>query len=223
MSFRIKAARNRGLACRVQSCMVGRASVSPFCDRHAKAVERYGHPEGRALNPKRDYGVERELVASFLARHSQHAGVMSALKWIEKWLEEANLGQDVPGRAEMQRLHANAVSPLAILTEASALFLLSRWNPRRLPDDERLTFAIGIRVLSLAPRERRFGTLKGQPRLHCKAIGKVARREVGRRIRLTLAALLANVASAIQAEDEAAKKFALDLRQPFTQRKHHDS
>src|SRR5690348_17721575 len=41
-------------------------------------------------------------------------------------------------------------------------------------------------VLNLAPRTKRAGRLRGQPRLYCKAIGKVARREVGRRIRLNL-------------------------------------
>ena len=214
-SFRAKAAHNRGLPCRVQSCLVGRASISPYCDRHAKAVERYGHPLGRAVHPKRDYGVERELVSAFLAKHSSHPGVASAHHWLRRWLDEANLGQEVPGRSELQRLHAHMVSPLAILTEAASLFLLSHWRPRVLPDDERLTFAIGVRVLSLAPRTKRAGRLRGKPRLYCKAIGKVDRREVGRRIRLNLAALLANIAAAITQEEGAQRAMEASLRQPF--------
>jgi hypothetical protein len=140
---------------------------------------------------------------------------MSALKWLQAWLDAATFGEDVAGAREMQSLAAHGVAPLSILTEAAALFLLSRWDPRKLPDDDRLTFAIGIRVLTLIPRERRFGTLKGKPRYRSKSIGKVARREVGRRIRLNLVPLLVNISEAIGAERDQQQQFAVSLSKPF--------
>jgi hypothetical protein len=117
----------------------------------------------------------------------------------------------------MQRLAAAGVKPLSILTESCALFLLSRWDPRKLPDDARLDFALGIRVLTLIPREKRYGSLKGKPRYFSRSIGKVARREVGRRVRLNLAALLCNVAEAIDADREQQQKDLAALSKPFNQ------
>jgi hypothetical protein len=155
------------------------------------------------------------LVERFLVKHAKHEGVRSALAWLQTWLDAATLGEDVAGGREMQRLAAHGVPPLSILTESAALFLLSRWNPRRLPDDDRLTFAIGIRVLTLAPREKRFGSLKGKPRYFCRSIGKASRRDVGRRIRLNLAPLLVNIAEAIGAERDQHQQFLAAISSPF--------
>jgi hypothetical protein len=212
------AAANVRRPCRLSGCSLGRVAFSPFCRSHAARVERYGHPEGRPIDPK-EYAFERQSVEKLLATHSEHEGVKSAVQWFQRWLDAAQRGEDVPGGRDFARLGAHGVSPLSILVEASALFLYSRWNPRKLPDDTRLDFAAGLRVLSLVPREKRFGFLNGKPRHYCRSIGKVARREVGRRIRLNLAPLLVNIAEAVTAEQEQAKQFALSLRTPFQQPK----
>jgi hypothetical protein len=213
-SFHSKANANRGRACRVEGCFIGRKAVSPWCNAHSKSADRYGHPLGRAVRPK-EYTIERTLVEQFIAAHADHAGIQSALKWLRKWLDAANMSEDVPGRAEMQRLHAHAVEPHSILVQAAALFLLARWSPRKLVDDVRLDYSIGIAVIRLAPLTKRYGTLKGQPRVYSKAPGRVARREVGRRIRLNLAPLLMNISEAISEAENAKKQFDRDLRLPF--------
>jgi hypothetical protein len=109
-------------------------SISPYCGRHRIAFERYGDPHGFRLRRKRDYWHELVLVQAFLAKHREHAGVKAALSWLEKWLRED---------AHAVRLRGHAITPLAILTEAAALFLLSHWNANRLPAGTRLVFAIG--------------------------------------------------------------------------------
>jgi hypothetical protein len=74
-SFHAKANENRGRACRAEGCNIGRKAVSPYCRAHARAVERYGHPLGRAIRPK-EYAVERELVEKFVARQLDHEGLL---------------------------------------------------------------------------------------------------------------------------------------------------
>jgi hypothetical protein len=218
-SFQSKAAMNRGLTCRVAGCYIPRKAISPFCSTHAKANERYGSPLGRAIRPK-EYRVERQLVENFLAKHCEHEGVQNVIQWLRKWLDEANRGEEVPGRREIQRLASTGVTPLLILTEAAAVYLYSHWSPARsalhkLPDDERLTFAMGIRVLALAPRNRRYGKLRGKPRMVCEPLGKVDRRAVGQRIRMNAIGLLSNIARAIEADEDAKKQFINAQYKPF--------
>jgi hypothetical protein len=210
------AAANIRRPCRLSGCTAGRVGFSPYCRAHAARVERYGHPEGRPIDPK-EYAVERKLVEKLITAHADHEGVKSALQWLRKWFDAAQRGEDVPGGRDVARLAGHGMSPLSALVESSALFLYSWWSPRNLPDDERLDFAIGIRVLTLVRREKRFGSLKGKPRYFCRRIGKVARRETGRRIRVNLGPLLVNIAETIDAERERAGKFALSLRAPFNQ------
>jgi hypothetical protein len=192
------------------------SSVSPYCDLHRKRVERFGHPDGRALSPKRDFGVELELISAFLTKHREHEGAVAALRWLQRWLDAASMGEEIAGRTEMQRLQLHGAQPLQILTVAAALFLLSRWRPKTLPDDDRLTWQIGYQVCCLAPRNRRYSVSRGKGRMVSMTIGKVPRREIGRRIRFNLSALLVNISEAIIAEDAEQKKFQSAIRRPFS-------
>ena len=215
MTIRTKIARNRSRPCRHTGCREFRTALSPFCDRHARAVERHGHPEGRAINPK-EYAVERQQVAAFLAKHAAHEGLQSSLKWLQRWMDSATLGTErFPAASELRQAAEHGVTPLQILTESAALFLYSRNRPAALPDDVRLDWAVGIRVLTLAPRQRRFGRLHGKPRHYSKDIGKVARRSVGQRIRLTLAPLFTNIVRGIDEEQAEQQREVLSLHQPF--------
>jgi hypothetical protein len=212
--FKINESRNRGLPCRATACVLPRKSVSPFCSRHAKSYERWGHPLGRSVRPK-EFAVERKIVAEFLERHAQHPGVVSALALLKRWLDSAALGESAPALSEWQRLQTHQVAPLEILTTAAALFLLSQWRHRILPDDDRLTFAMGYHVLKLAPCSRRYAVSRGKPRMVSVTPGKRARRDVGLRLRRVLAPLLANIAEALSVEWREKQQLDTDLRTPF--------
>jgi hypothetical protein len=220
MSLQAKIASNSSRPCRHGGCSGRRKALSPYCRLHAVRVERYGHPDGKPINPK-EYAVERARVADFLERHASHEGLINALKWLQKWLDAARradaatLGsENVPGARELRQVAEHGVTPLQLLTEAAALFMYSQ-HQRGLPDDDRLTWAIGVRVLTMAPRERRYGMLHGKPRYWSRSVGKVARREVGRRIRTTLAPLLVNIVQGIEAERSEKQREALSLHKPF--------
>jgi hypothetical protein len=212
--FKRKKAQNMAKLCRVAGGGEHRRGISPFCAHHSRAVLRHGHPEGRYLPPE-SFEAERQRVDAFLKKHEAHPGLVSSLSWLQSWLDQAHTGEAVPAQHDIQRLAMHGVKPLAMLTEAAALWLLSRSDPRRLVDDVRLTYAIGFHVLALAPREKRFGRVKGKPGYTYQIITKVPRRAVGERPRLTLGPLLQNLVEGIFAEQEAKNAFLLSLRKPF--------
>lgn len=216
-AFRARRQRNQAKQCRIEGCHSNRSALSPYCGRHQKAADRWGHPLGHSLGRKHDYPVEHQRASSFIAAHRDHPGIRSALLWIEQWLAAVTRGEDCEGREDMQRLAEHGVTPLAILTETVALFLFSRWLSRRLPDDDRLTYMIGTRVLTLAVLGKRYtGYINGRHRQRSKPLTKTARRDVGRRLRFTLAPLLANIADAMEAEDLEQQQFLADIRKTFS-------
>ncbi len=116
----------------------------------------------------------------------------------------------------MARIAEQRVSAKAMLIEACSVWLFCRWNERTLPSDERLTFALTTSVLSLMPLEKRYGTRGGKPFYRWVPLRKVAKREIGSRIRSALGPLLLNVALGIEAEREEQQREARALHEPFT-------
>lgn len=211
------AAVNSRRRCRGPGCTSNRCGISPYCRRHHRGNTRHGHPEGRKINPK-EYAHEKNVVAEFLERHAQHEGLQSAQRWLDRWPHAASVGEAVPGQREMARIAEHRVPAKDLLLEACSVFLFSRWQPRQLPDDERLTFALATGVLGKVPQEKRYGHKNGKPYYRGVPLRKVAKREIGSRIRLHLAPLLLNVALGIEAEREAQQREALALHQPFSTR-----
>ena len=117
---------------------------------------------------------------------------------------------------DMNRLARHGVTGFDVLTEATALMLLARWNPKRLPDDIRLTYAIGTRVLRLAPMEKRFGGLRGgKPRTYSARLRKTSRRHVGKYIREGLQPFFVNALDAIDKQQEERQRREAALSQPL--------
>jgi hypothetical protein len=117
----------------------------------------------------------------------------------------------------MKRLADAGITPKQVLTEAASLYLLARWSPRVLPDDERLTYQIGLRVLRLAHDEKRYSGIgeDGKARYHYRPPGKTLRREVGQRIRLNLAPLFVGISEEIDRQREREQAFRMSLSKPF--------
>src|SRR3954467_10568863 len=100
MSIQEVAARNRALPCRLQGCARNRAAISPYCGRHAKAIEKHGHPLGRAIR-RREYEAERTYVARLLERNRSHPAIGCGLRFLAEWLAAASRGEAVPGEKHM--------------------------------------------------------------------------------------------------------------------------
>src|SRR6185436_2210248 len=111
-NFHRNASRNRGLACSAEGCNVSRApGVSPFCEKHKAAHERYGHPLGHAVRSK-EYAVERELASKFLSKHADHAAGTAAVTWLDGWLRTAATGRDATARWWVRNLAEHGITAL---------------------------------------------------------------------------------------------------------------
>jgi hypothetical protein len=207
-------AANMKRPCRVPGCNRTRLELAAFCRPHQRVHTKHGHPLGRHIYP-RDYATEKKIVSDFLAKHESHAGVQAALRFLHQWLHSASIQEAVPAQYEFARLHAAGVKPLTALIEMCSVYLYSRWHPKQLPDDQRLTFALGRAVIGLVHKEKRFAMHKGKPVYEPVAFKKVAKREAGERIRNLLLPLLVGVAVGIEEEHDRKQQDLAALHQPF--------
>lgn len=217
-NFRYWVARNSGNPCKVDGCPYPRHRIGHYCKTHGAAYYNFGHPFGRSIG-RTEYATERLEVKEFLTMHSEHPGVVAALQWIDDWMEsyvssDPKLRKmDPPGIDLMRRLKAYGVTPLDVLTTVASLWLYATRYPSKLPDDMRLTYAIGIAVHKLAPAEKKQDWRTGKTRSVLRR-GPVVR-GVGMRFRDTVGALLINIATSINTRVNAKEKLKLSMAAPF--------
>jgi hypothetical protein len=196
---------NEGHQCDVPNCARRREGVSRQCTTHRKRWRRLGHPEARRLYPK-DYAQERRDVAALFKANPEHAGLLSALAFLREWLDASARGDTTqPGYTHLARLHRRAVTPMAILSEVSAVW----WHVARYqkPDDDRLTFAMVCSMLSLAPRDyvKSYHFASGERRVYRDA-GRVDRAAMGEHLRERLAPLFVRVVQACEERERNARE-----------------
>ena len=210
---------NFGRGCEVPRCHRPRLGASHYCRAHSRARARWGHPQGSRLL-RRYYERERRDVTLFLREHEEHPGIQAALAWIGGWLRASSLRDlDQPGQLHAARLDAHGVTPLAILTECGAVWLYSTRNPRTLPDDARLTFAMAStsspnglhRMTSRRVSRARSTTVRYATSTHA------VRTAVGDHLRRTLALLLYRIAETIAARSEQMAAMRDAFAAPFHQ------
>ena len=86
---------------------------------------------------------------------------------------------------------------------------------QRLPDDERLTYALGTAVLHLAPRTARTAWVNGVPRKRYARISGKLRQVFGQWLREELGILFLRIADAIQTGHRQHDDRRKMLRAPF--------
>lgn len=211
--------RNTRKPCLDPACHRLRHRLSGYCQFHTTRKHLYGHPKGRHIHPA-EYRKELEEVRSFVALQvqRQHPAMVAALRLLEDWLDRAWQGEGLDGYRDLQRLKEHEVTPLDILEASAAVWLYShRSGPAALPDDERLTYALSLAVLALAPRER---SASNAPKGYWKKrYPASARRAIGRWLRTNLAPLYTNLCAALSHQQQAAERQQQDLRLPFTDTK----
>lgn len=208
--------RNQQSRCKAPGCSVPRWRVSGYCRTHGSNFQRLGHPHGTVIRPK-DYSVEFATVSSFIDQHESAPQIQAALRWVDSWLNAAHLGDtSIPAYRQLQRLHDHGVTATAVLKASAALFLYSSRFPNRLPSDDRLTFAMSLAVLAMAPREKRQSPSKPSV-LNIVRHPAAVRRGIGTRLRSNLHVLFTNMTDAINRQEQEARQQRDDLRQPFSQ------
>lgn len=200
--------RNRFRLCSVPGCGSARVRVAAYCGKHEALRRSHGHPKGRDIKRK-EYLNELAQVRELLERNQSHPGVVNALRWLTSWLESASEGGAPVAYKQMHRLNMRGVTALDVLIEAAALWLYSRRNPSRLPDDARLTSGMIRAIFRLAPLDRLTCWRSGKTRYDRPTPSEV--RDAGQRLRLSLGLLLMNVADHAerrQAQREAERQAA---------------
>jgi hypothetical protein len=142
--------RNSHYSCKVPSCSEHRHLLSGYCNNHFKKMNLYGNPEGQSLR-KSTYRQEYKEVSGLVNANLTHVSTVTALEFIQAWLDRASSGVASFLGIHMSRLALAGVTPIQILIEATSVYLYSHRNPRSLPDDDQLSYQIGIAILRLAP------------------------------------------------------------------------
>jgi len=122
--------------------------VSSYCSKHKTAQRNHGHPLARAIFA-REYRSYRKRVGEFIDKHKDtHVGLQETLKELNGWLTKASTSH-LPKDELIARLSDYGITGENILKETAAIYAYSRENEMSLPDDKRLSFALGRCVLRL--------------------------------------------------------------------------
>lgn len=180
---------NSNRQCSVNGCHKHRHNLATFCASHLYKKRQHGHELGRAIEPK-EYGYERVLVMDFIDRYSsQHEGLQVVIRELNHLLNEGMYKFKPRAQELLVALAGNDVDGGDVLEVTATLFLKSLYDERTLPDDKRLTYAIG-RAMQTSWKT---GLKKRQP---SPAVSK----ELGLHIRKVAGTVCFNMSNAIEAE-----------------------
>lgn len=202
---------NASKRCNAQGCFHNRRKgVTGYCQPHERARNLYGHPLGKFIRP-RDYSAEKAEVTDFVEKYQEHPSITVTMKWLKGWLEDAQKGKAMQAAREIYRLADYGVTANDILIETAAIWLYATRFPNRLPDDERLTYALGIGMLSLAPLYNTYQYTNGVEKKRSKRVPGKARKLIGRQLRSELSILYMRIAERIQEEQAQKNSFRQTL------------
>jgi hypothetical protein len=218
-TMRALAARRSHLPCRVVGCNRPRnpKRAASYCAVHGEARRLYGHELGRRVYRKQ-YDRERKEVAALFAAFPDHPGVRNASEWLGQVIARAGRGdKSVPAYVALARLHRHDVSPLAALVELCAVYVFAWRNPAALPTDQRLTYGLAVALFRMAPKDAVRTRVYGRTVSHSyRDEGSRDREAVGTLLRTQLAPLFANVASALQEQEQHARDVRASMAHPFS-------
>jgi hypothetical protein len=198
--------------CSSVGCHKNRTGVSKYCNKHYHANMLNGHPLGRRLSPKTDYGYELQLARAFIEEHLNHVGIGQALSFLSNWLSNDT---NPLSHLESKRLSSNGVTALEVLIESTAVFLMARLQPNLIPTSEALTLAIANGVLHLTPLESYYTWANGiKSKVYYRVSGKT-RRAIGKVLTDNLRLLHVNISSTIEGQLQAKEEFKMNYLKPF--------
>lgn len=208
--------RNRMLPCSIASCHNRRSHSSRWCSSHAKRNKFYGHPQGRALS-SREVRPYRSQGRIFLRDHWDTTPVEEAVRFFNELL---SLGSNEQGASDSEkqlyRLALFGLTASEALEIVLGVWLYSAAEPRALPDDKRLTYAMATALFKArtvdntvtyqrdGKRIRRYFTPPGN-----------ARKEVGEILRSRLGLFMSNVNEALKEKVRKRQESVHRLAQPF--------
>jgi hypothetical protein len=161
------------------------------------------------------------MARRFFVRHPGHPALIAALALMGELIKPTQEPRRIhDGRyqlsRELTRLCHAGVEPQEALETATAVWLLSYYQPGVLPDDLRLTYALANAVFRLRPLDSRKLWVNGKPHVSTRPPGALPLALLGSRLRGGLAPFFVNVTQALDAEQQTKAQGARDLRAPFS-------
>ena len=202
--------------------------IGKWCQRHGVLYTKYGTPTGRRLKRKDDYQWEHNLVTELVRNNAQHPGLLRAIEWLDQFFPPEDATRVKPTvqpevSAESRRaltstflrISPQGVTPLDVIIETAALWLVSAWRQRELDDGLALTQHLGTAVIYLGVNDTEVVYVNGKRSRRPKRIAFLTRHTIGAAIRGAMGVLLLNIAHACVAKVERDDQAKHDLRKPF--------
>ncbi len=175
----------------------------------------YGHPLGGKIHPKLIASYRQEFT-EFIAREFDTPQVKVAVTVISDLIQSGlPYGSAPVVDFQLRHLRDQGVTGKEGLEFIGGVWLLSRREQRSLPDDDRLTYYLGLSLFKTRPYPKRVSFARGQERTHYLIPGSRARRAVGEYIRRRLGEFFMHVTEALDAENRYALAQAKTLATPF--------
>ena len=145
----------------------------------------------------------RALAAHLMKTYRDRKDVSAALQWLGKML---SMSPEDEAGVELARLRDAGVSADEMFCAALSIYAFHRDRPRSLPEDARLTFALGRAIVRLRKRRRVFA--RSSLRMQTFYVSPKAFRYIGLRIREALPVLFTR----LMEMHERARQEEADLR-----------
>lgn len=207
----------KGAQCECPGCDRPRKTYGIYCASHSKRSQFFGSPTQKAVSLKADYWHEYDLVEAMVHANIKHKGIQAGIEFFRSWMVYAvdNLKQ-VPARGALLTLSENKEDPLKLLIECAAIYLFSRWNPRRLPEERPVTYAYGRLILKKGGKlyKKRVHYLSGKTQYN--PVKGTDVRTTGEYIAKNLSLLFLNIAEAVEAKEATKEEDKKALSQPLT-------
>ncbi|RJO61701.1 hypothetical protein C4544_01995 [candidate division WS5 bacterium] len=137
--------------CQVKGCFKSRHRIEAYCKNHAYQRRYWGHPEAHRIR-KSDYSVESDQVRAIIMRNIDHPGINLGIEFFERWLKRASQrSPHVPCPELISRLHDAGVSPVDLLVEMAALWVLGYQDRGLVKSDLHLTYLLGSKLIRFVP------------------------------------------------------------------------
>jgi len=208
--------------CDVRGCPKARVWTTSRCKKHNLNNTWHGRPKAHAVQ-KKAWKPYRKLVRK-LFRRNKHLDVLAAADEFMAQLltpgPERRPKRNGPGAAEyhlqieLTRLKTAGVTPRAALEAAMAVWLLALEQPATLPDDIRLTKALGNAVLRIAKLRKREIRADGKQDLRTRQPAGGALDLLGTKIREHLGVLVFHVEKLIASDRQTLNEELSKSKEP---------
>jgi hypothetical protein len=206
--------RNQQLPCSVTGCTTRRRRSAAYCHRHEVKARYTGHPLGRSLT-KRELAPFRRQMAAFIDQHSEAPQIAAAVQLLDELLEHRHHLRGSPTSGHLLRLKADGLTGREALQVVGSVMLLSYHHPRLLPDDRRLTYALGYELLKARTLPQKFMLSPIRQDQHSIIPGGEPRRVLGEWVRSRLGVFFLRVVEALDQEHHRCVRTAQTLATPF--------